>query len=134
MGSEFEISVMKKKNRQKAESDNEDDMFAFTDLTTLESQMQSLKTKGFLRPYASYSPPHDLAPRFLSLVTSVMGINVVETNMKEIMLSDKDIKFKVLKALRNEFSHSVPNSMLHQLAENELSDNGGFFGGITKAF
>ena len=26
---------MKKKNRQKAESDNEDDMFAFTDLTTL---------------------------------------------------------------------------------------------------
>ena len=77
--------------------------------------MQSLKAKGFLRPYASYNPPHDLQPRFLSLVTSVMGINVVETNMKEIMLSDKDIKFKVLNALSNEFSHSVPNSMLHQM-------------------
>jgi len=112
---ESEINVMRKKNRQKAEAENEDDMFAFTDLTTLESQMQSLKAKGFLRPYASYSPPHDLLPRFLSLVSSVLGIKVEESSMKEVMLSDKDMKFKVLKALSDEFSHSVPNSMLHQM-------------------
>ena len=36
-------------NRQKAEAECEDDLFAFRDLSSLEAQMQSLKSKGFLR-------------------------------------------------------------------------------------
>ena len=32
---QFEVDVMKKKNREKAEAENEDDMFAFSELTTL---------------------------------------------------------------------------------------------------
>ena len=32
---QFEVDVMKKKNREKAETENEDDMFVFSDLTTL---------------------------------------------------------------------------------------------------
>merc|ERR1719369_968874 len=44
----------------------------------------------------------------------VMELVVMEI-LKEVMLSDKNMKFKVLKALSDEFSHSVPNSMLHQM-------------------
>ena len=32
---QFEVDVMKKKNREKAEAENEDDMFEFSDLTTI---------------------------------------------------------------------------------------------------
>ena len=77
--------------------------------------MQSLKTKGFLRSYRSYTPPRDLAPRFLNCVSSVLGMKVDENTQEEVQLSNKDTKFKVLSALCTEFSHSVPNSMLHQM-------------------
>ena len=35
ISSQFEIEVMKKKNREQSETEHEDDMFAFGDLTTL---------------------------------------------------------------------------------------------------
>ena len=62
-------------NRQKAEAECEDDLFAFRDLSSLEAQMQSLKSKGFLRAYKAYTPPHDLTPRFLSVCSQVHGCN-----------------------------------------------------------
>ena len=77
--------------------------------------MQSLKTKGFLRAYRSYTPSQDLLPRFLSCVSRELGVKVDEAAMDDLELLDKDIKFKVLIALSKEFSHSVPNSMLHQM-------------------
>ena len=79
----------------------------------VESQMQSLKTKGFLRSYRSYSPPRDLTPRFLSCVSSALGKEVDETSLDNVQLTDKATKLKVLVALSKEFSHTVHNSRLH---------------------
>ena len=75
--------------------------------------MQSLKTKGFLRSYRSYSPPRDLTPRFLSCVYSALGKEVDETSLDKVQLTDKSTKLKVLVALSKEFSHTVHNSRLH---------------------
>ena len=77
--------------------------------------MQSLKTKGFLRSYRSYHPPSNLTPRFMSCVSTVLGMNVDEEQLDKVLLTDKTSKFKVLVALSTEFSHSVPSSMLHQM-------------------
>ena len=75
--------------------------------------MQSLKTKGFLRSYRSYHPPRSLTPRFLSCVSTVLGMKVDEASLDKVQLTDKNTKFKVLVSLSTEFSHSVHNSRLH---------------------
>ena len=106
---------MKKKNKENSELENDEDLFAFQDLTTLEAQMDSLKTKGFLRPYRAYSPPTDLVPRFLSSVSASVGSTVEKSSLKSVSLEDKSVKLRVMTALEKEFNHSVPNSMLHQM-------------------
>jgi hypothetical protein len=42
---QFEVDVMKKKNREQAEAENQDDMFAFSDLTTLGRECQAPSRK-----------------------------------------------------------------------------------------
>lgn len=90
-------------------------MFKFQDLTTLESQMESLKTKGFLRAYKPYSPPSDLLPRFLATCSTALGTPIVEEMLETITMDDLSTKSKVLSALHSEFGHLVHNSRLHEM-------------------
>jgi len=102
-------------NRQQAEADNEEDMFAFHDLTTLEAQMTSLKTKGFLRSYKSYLPPEDLSPRFMAACSEALKVPVSQDSLDTVTLDTNEDKFKVLKALHDEFGHVVHSSRLHEM-------------------
>merc|ERR1719219_2981630 len=106
---------MKDLNREAKEKDNEEDLYTFNKLLTLQSQMESLKTKGFLRAYRSYTPPSDLRTRFLSCVSEVLETEVTLDNMDSIEISDSKLKFTLLKALNTEFDHRVHNSRLHMM-------------------
>ena len=110
-----EVQRMKDLNREAKEKDNEEDLYAFNKLLTLQSQMESLKTKGFLRAYRSYTPPSDLRTRFLSCVSEVLGTEVTLDNIDSIEISDSKQKFTLLKALNTEFDHRVHNSRLHMM-------------------
>ena len=110
-----EVQRMKDLNREAKEKDNEEDLYAFNKLLTLQSQMESLKTKGFLRAYRSYTPPKDLRTRFLSCVSEVLGTEVTLDNIDSIEISDSKQKFTLLKALNTEFDHRVHNSRLHMM-------------------
>ena len=106
---------MRDLNREASERDNEADMFAFNKLLTLEAQMDSLKTKGFLRAYRSYSPPADLNTRFLSCVSTVLETEVTMDNIDSIEITDAKQKLNLLKSLNFEFNHKVHNSRLHMM-------------------
>ena len=110
-----EVQRMKDLNREAKEKDNEEDLYAFNKLLTLQAQMESLKTKGFLRAYRSYTPPSDLRTRFLSCVSEVLGTEVTLDNIDSIEISDSKQKFTLLKALNTEFDHRVHNSRLHMM-------------------
>ena len=110
-----EVQRMKDLNREAKEKDNEEDLYAFNKLLTLQSQMESLKTKGFLRAYRSYTPPSDLRTRFLSCVSEVLETEVTLDNMDSIEITDSKQKFTLLKALNTEFEHRVHNSRLHMM-------------------
>jgi hypothetical protein len=97
-------------NRQRAEADHQEDMFAYQDLATLESQMESLKTKGFLRAYKPYSPPSDLTPRYLATCSQTLGVPVSLDTMETVSLDNIQDKVQVLKALQSEFGHTVHSS------------------------
>jgi len=113
----LEMTVIKKKSRAMAEAEHEDDMFAFHDLTSLESQMQSLKSKGFLRAYRAYSPPADLLPRFLSCVSAALNRQVEQAGLGSVSLENKQTKLAVLSALSVEFRHTVHSSRLHLMTD-----------------
>ena len=102
-------------NRANEEMDHEEDLFAFQNLTSLEAQMNSLKTKGFLRAYKAYQPPTDLAPRFMSVCSEVLGIPVARESLDSVSLDSLDKKAKLLKALYTEFGHLVHSSRLHEM-------------------
>merc|ERR1711915_498006 len=87
--------------------------------TTLEAQMDSIKHKGFLRAYQSYDPPSDVEEKFFSSVGKILEISERES-MKSTPLDQLDKKLKILNALSTEFSHHVPNSLLHQM--NSVAD------------
>ena len=110
-----EVQRMKDLNREAKEKDNEEDLYAFNKLLTLQAQMESLKTKGFLRAYRSYTPPSDLKSRFLSCVSKVVETEVTLDNIDSIEISDSNQKFTLLKALNTEFDHRVHNSRLHMM-------------------
>ena len=115
-----EVQRMKDLNRQAKESENHEDLYAFNKLLTLQGQMESLKTKGFLRAYRNYTPPSDLNTRFLSCVSKVLETEVTLDNIDSIEISDSQQKFTLLKALNIEFDHRVHNSRLHMM--NNLGD------------
>ena len=110
-----EVQRMKDLNREAKEKDNQEDLYAFNKLLTLQAQMESLKTKGFLRAYRSYTPPSDLRTRFLSCVSKVVETEVTLDNIDSIEISDSKQKFTLLKALNTEFDHKVHNSRLHMM-------------------
>merc|ERR1712059_11823 len=111
------IDQLKEQNREQKEAENEDDMLAFNHLTSLESQMESLKSKGFLRAYSPYRPPSDLLPRFLSTCTKVLEIMepVLLDSLHTFLLDSNKKKFEVLQALSEEFGHTVHSSRLHEM-------------------
>ena len=76
--------------------------------------MDSIKHKGFLRAYQSYDPPSDVEEKFFSSVGKILEISERES-MKSTPLDQLDKKLKILNALSTEFSHHVPNSLLHQM-------------------
>ena len=78
--------------------------------------MESIKHKGFLRAYQSYEPPSDVEEKFFSSVRKILPNSSNEQeSMKSTLLDDLDTKLKVLNSLSSEFSHHVPNSLLHQM-------------------
>jgi len=89
--------------------------FTKFDFTTLEAQMASLKTKGFMRFYKSYSPPDDLQHIFTKTCSSVLGKDINMNDLQNINLDSAEIKFKVLNALSLEFDHNVHNSRLRDM-------------------
>merc|ERR1712045_527223 len=96
---------------------NNEDLFKFKNIpTTLEAQMESIKHKGFLRAYQSYEPPSDVEEKFFTSVRKIIPNSSNEQeSMKSTPLDDLDTKLKVLNSLSTEFSHHVPNSLLHQM-------------------
>ena len=106
---------MHKKNKELQEVRNEEDMFTFDPkVTTLESQMASLKTKGFLRAYKSYTPPADVDEKFTSCISSVLGETINEvSSIENRKIEDRELKLKILNALNQQFSHRVHNSRIY---------------------
>ncbi len=87
-------------------------------VTSLESQMVSLSTKGFLRAYRAYTPPVDVRPRFLAVCSRVLDQPVAEdkSRLSAVRLDGLDLKFRVLSALCEEFGgHAVHSSRLHEI-------------------
>ena len=109
------VEYTKALNRAKEEADHDEDLFAFKNLTSLEAQMASLKTKGFLRSYKAYQPPADLERRFVSVCSEALGIPVTKDSLDSVQLDNLDKKTQLLKALHIEFDHLVHSSRLHEM-------------------
>ena len=78
--------------------------------------MESIKHKGFLRAYQSYDPPSDVEEKFFSTVGKILQKSSNEQeSMRSTSLDDLDTKLQILNSLSSEFSHHVPNSLLHQI-------------------
>ena len=83
--------------------------------------MNSLKTRGFLRPYKPYSPPEDLEARFGRVCADVLGkeshaATDAPVNMDKVKL-DTETRSKLLPALEEAIDgHRVPNSLVHTMA------------------
>ena len=60
---EPDVRLLKLKSKEKADASCRGDSLLEMPRTSLESQMASLRTKGFLRPYKPYTPPPDLHVR-----------------------------------------------------------------------
>ena len=84
-------------------------------IPTLKGQLSSLKTKGFMRSYASYTPPSNLEEIFLEAASSVLGRQLDVNTLDQEVLDNLDVKFKVLSALSQALSHSVYNSRLSDM-------------------
>jgi len=113
---EGKLNELKKLNRLKIEPvDNHETKQFLHDFTTLESQMTSLKNKGFMRKYLSYDPPADVQTIFLKTCSSVLGQDVTASNLKTHKLQDPDLKFELLNSLGKELNHYVHNSRLRDM-------------------
>ncbi|KAG8224147.1 hypothetical protein J437_LFUL005481 [Ladona fulva] len=80
-------------------------------ISRLKDTEASIASKGFLRAQKAYDPPEDVTSRLNSIIESVFG-NSLDFNAK---LENPTQKFKFLEACSYEFSHSVPNSLLHTM-------------------
>jgi large subunit ribosomal protein L50 len=74
----------------------------------IESMAAKLNSKGYLRPFRGYNPPHDVQQQITSIAE---GLNI-KNNTK---LSQQQ-KFQFLSACFTAFKHSVPNSQLHEVS------------------
>ena len=93
----------------------------FAKVTTFESQMKSLSTRGFRRPYLPYVPPEDMERRFLEACAKVFPPETLpnNTDLSTIKLDDNlggRAKAELLNAISHEMDgHFIPNSMLHEM-------------------
>ena len=93
----------------------------FAQVTTFESQMESLSSKGFRRPYAPYTPPEEMERRFFEACSRVLPPEMFpnDTDLSTIQL-DKHlggtVKAELLNSIAKELDgHYIPNSMLHEM-------------------
>jgi len=113
---EQKLTQLKNKNRLKIEPVNTAETQEFLhDFTTLEAQMASLKSKGFLRKYQSYDPPADVQTIYLKICSSVLGKDVTASNLATHKLQDPDVKFELMNSLGKELNHYVHNSRLRDM-------------------
>jgi len=88
----------------------------FAKVTTFESQLQSLKTRGFMRAVKGYSPPADVDDRFAAVCREALPGLESGVDLKAVRLDDDAEKARVLLALERAFGgHAVPNSLLHRI-------------------
>lgn len=93
----------------------------FAKVTTFESQMESLSSKGFRRPYVPYSPPEEMERRFFEACSRVLPPETLpnNTDLSTIKLDkplEGRVKAKLLNAIAKELDgHFIPNSMLHEM-------------------
>lgn len=120
--SQAEMELLKLKNIEKLDSGCRSDpatsRAGLYNVTSLEAQMESLSTKGFLRAYRSYTPPADVRPRFLSVCSRVLDQPVAgdQASLRAVRLDCSEVKFRVLSALCEEFGgHAVHSSRLHEM-------------------
>jgi len=87
----------------------------FAKVTSFESQMQSLKFRGFQRPYRQYIPGQDMERKFIQTCQEVLGKDVVGDDLTKVKLEGIE-KCSILSALAEKFDdHRVPNSLIHTM-------------------
>ena len=85
---------------------------------SFESHLNSLRTRGFLRPYKPYTPPADLDQRFGKVCGEVLGEEALKgsSDLSQVKL-DTETRARLLPALEKAIDgHRVPNSLLHTLS------------------
>merc|ERR1712198_574363 len=114
----WQSELMVKKGKELKEAANENDIFDFkAQLVTLESQLQSMKTKGFLRSYKSYNPPADLDSKFLRCVSEILEQKLSDiSSVQNMEITSLDLKLKLINGLHKEFSHKIYNYYKHPVS------------------
>jgi len=78
------------------------------------SELDSLKTRGFLRAWKEYNPPPDVSQQIIRICTDLL--NLKETrDIKDVALTDRSLRFKILSKCINQLDHDIPNSQLHKI-------------------
>ena len=93
----------------------------FAKVTTFESQMDSIKSRGFRRPYLAYIPPEDMERRFFDACTNVLPTDIFSNDIDLSTIKfDESLGGRVKAELLNSIGqaldqHYIPNSMLHEM-------------------
>ena len=86
----------------------------FAKVTSFESQLQSLKLRGFQRPFRPYQPPPKMEEKFIETCQHTLGENFGQ-DFSKIKLEGTQ-KLSVLSNLSKIFGgHRVPNSLIHTM-------------------
>lgn len=76
----------------------------------IDSAVQSIASRGFLRSIKAYSPPEDVSARLESVIKNQLG-----SLDHSYRLDNLYKRFDLLNACFVEFEHSVPNSILYKI-------------------
>ena len=86
-------------------------------VTSFESQMTSLKTQGFQRPWRPYQPPKNMEATFAKVCSAIFADkwSTISKDFSNAPVQGLE-KAKLLSVLAEEFGgHRVPNSLLHTM-------------------
>lgn len=90
----------------------------FGKVTTFESQMQSLASRGFQRSWRPFSPPKNVEEVFVSACQKAFGADkwsMINQDFSKVKIQGVE-KVKLLSILAEDFGgHRVPNSLLHTM-------------------